>query len=389
MRNEIAIIGARSLGQIAAADLTLRGHDVSLYEEPEYSGLLEPLVRNGGIDLLLTRCYNIGGRPTLNYEKVGFAKVHCITTDIKEAIENAEIIIVGVHAYRHERIAELVAPHLREGQTVVISIGNAGSLVFSKQWKEMGVKKHVLLAETCPSLYNGRFGSEYGLTEGQCATTGQVLVPPEDPRARPKLISAFPAKETDEVMSRLKDLFKMVKGSNVLEVALSSNNIIYHAPACLMNACAIDKSGGFFYLHLHAMDENTWTETPSLNRICNAIRAERSAIFERMGWAEHQHFTHAGPPSKSRTPPAVLLQMGPTSIDKHRFVAEDVRIGLTFLSSLGDMIGVPTPTARAVISLLSMINQVDYLEVGRTVERAGIAGLGVDRLNRYLTQGTA
>jgi len=101
----IAVIGARSAGWCAAADLTLRGFDVNLYEEPELKENLDPIIWRGGIELLVERYHTLQTHPTLWLDKLGFAKTHKVTTQIEEALRDVELILLFVHANRHERIA--------------------------------------------------------------------------------------------------------------------------------------------------------------------------------------------------------------------------------------------------------------------------------------------
>jgi opine dehydrogenase len=375
---KIAVIGARTLGCLASADLTLRGFEVHLFEEPRFKELLAPIEWAGGIELLFERYYTVHVKPTLEFEKKGFAKIYKVTTGIEEAIQDVDIIIVAVHAYRHEEIARIMSPHLKDGQLVVISPGNAGSLIFSKIFKELKIDKNILLAETCPALYGGRYGSEYGLNDGQCVTPEPVLIGPEDPKAKSTLISAFPAKDSNKVVEKLKKIFKLLPGSNVLEVSLCSPNLLYHAALSVMSASWIDQSNGKFRLHYQAI-------TPSTLKVVEAIKKERYEIFKVMGWVDLYSRLPAPPPSK--VPHPITLHIGPTDLEKHRFIAEDPRIGNRFLASLGDMIGVPTPTMKAVIHLASVITQTDYFKVGRTVESVGLSGMNVKQLNEFLIQG--
>jgi opine dehydrogenase len=50
------------------------------------------------------------------------------------------------------------------------------------------------------------------------------------------------------------------------------------------------------------------------------------------------------------------------------------------MASLGEMLGVPTPTIKSLIHLASVIHGRDYWAEGRTVERLGIAGMSVREL---------
>jgi opine dehydrogenase len=57
-------------------------------------------------------------------------------------------------------------------------------------------------------------------------------------------------------------------------------------------------------------------------------------------------------------------------------------------SSLGRLLGVPTPVADSVNTLLGVVEQRDFYAEGRTVERLGLAGLTVDQVKRFLAEGT-
>jgi opine dehydrogenase len=57
-----------------------------------------------------------------------------------------------------------------------------------------------------------------------------------------------------------------------------------------------------------------------------------------------------------------------------------------FLQSLADQIGVETPYISAVIRLVSLLMERDYLAQGkRTMETLGLSGLSVEELKLLLT----
>ena len=72
---------------------------------------------------------------------------------------------------------------------------------------------------------------------------------------------------------------------------------------------------------------------------------------------------------------------------EHRYMLEDVRIGLSFLVSVGELAGVPTPLARAFLSIGSAICGEDFMQTGRTLESLGIGGLGRSVLQAVLATG--
>jgi opine dehydrogenase len=70
----------------------------------------------------------------------------------------------------------------------------------------------------------------------------------------------------------------------------------------------------------------------------------------------------------------------------NRYFHEDVGYGLVFLQSLAAQIGVETPYISAVIRVVSLLMERDYLAQGkRTMESLGLSGHSVEELNRLLT----
>ena len=374
----VAVIGAGSAGYCAAADLTLRGFDVNMYEEPAMKDRLEPILWRGGIDLLAERYHTAETHPAPWFDKIGFARIHNVTTDIQEAVKDAELIAIFVHAYRHETIAKLLSKHLRDGQTILISNGMAGELVFARTLNEMGIKKDVVLAGTGSSIYGARRGVEYGIGENQVMTPQTVLISPDDPQAVTNVLCAFPAKETGKAIQRVKHIWKCVPGENVLQTDLSNINLVTHIALCMLSATWIDASQRLFRMHLQA------GRSASYAKVHDVLVKEREAIYKRMGWVDPTKAISRPP---TREPPAIFLHVGPVDL-MHRYLHEDIQVGDSLLSSLGDLIGVSTPTIKALMHLASIVNGIDYFDVGRTVEKIGIGGMGIEEINSFLLEGT-
>jgi len=78
----------------------------------------------------------------------------------------------------------------------------------------------------------------------------------------------------------------------------------------------------------------------------------------------------------------------PGTVD-HRYISEDVPCSLVPIASIGEMLGVPTPTIRSIIQLASVMHSVDYWKEGRTVERLGIKGMSVKDIQFLVVGGEA
>ena len=57
------------------------------------------------------------------------------------------------------------------------------------------------------------------------------------------------------------------------------------------------------------------------------------------------------------------------------------------MSSLGRLIGVPTPVCDGINTMLSVVEQVNFWAIGRTVDKLGLAGLTVAQINHYVHMG--
>lgn len=62
-------------------------------------------------------------------------------------------------------------------------------------------------------------------------------------------------------------------------------------------------------------------------------------------------------------------------------------MSLVPIASLGEMLGVPCPAIRSIITLAELMHERDYWADGRTVESMGIAGMSVKQIRRVVLEG--
>jgi len=139
---KVAILGAGSGGFMCAADLGSQGFEVALFSRD--ASKIKGVKEKGGIEIL-----DSNSKPTGVFGKVATA-----TSNIKEAVEGAQIILNPVPYFVCEDYAQLTTPHLEEGQ-VVIYLGKGGaSLTWAKVVKELDIEKKVYLSD-CNTLPYG------------------------------------------------------------------------------------------------------------------------------------------------------------------------------------------------------------------------------------------
>jgi len=377
----IAILGGGNGAHACAAHLALKGHQVNMFELPQFESNIEAVIERGGIE--------ISGSVIS-----GFAKLNKVTTNIAEAIDDVELIMQVVPAFGHRKFAETCIPYLKDGQYVVLNPGNGSSLEWYKILKDSAVKKDVKIAETHSLTYACRLQNP-----------GHVQVN----HACPKVwFAAMPSKDTSEMLALFKELYpSAVAAKNVLEAFFLNGNPIHHPTGTILNAGRIE----YVYGHLQGNLYKTGTDfymyreglTPSVVRVAEALDEERLAICRALDLSEITTIEKLYEDGFSVTPdgkPYPNLyeayhsevfcgphaSKGPTSL-KSRYITEDIPYGLVTWASIGEMLGIKTPTMHALIHLASILNKTDYWKEGRTAEKLGITHMTIDQLKKYLEMG--
>jgi len=359
---KIAVLGAGHGGYAMAADLTLAGYEVHLFNRsPEP---IEAIRKRGGIEITGDSVYG-----------EGFAKIKKATTDMKEAIEGVDVIMVVVPAYGHEFMINKMMPYLRDNQIIVFNTGNFASLRLAKKLNEAGKKN--LLAETSILIYSCRKTS---LTS--------VFV---DGLKQKVPTAAFPAKKTDEIIKILRKLYpQFIPASNVLQTSFENLNPVFHPVITLLNAGFTERTKGDYIFYKDGV-------TPSVGRAIQAIDDERMNIAKALGmeltptikWleimygAKGKNIYEAIQNCKPYQDPG---ERGPKDL-KFRFITEDVPYGLVPMYSIGKELNVSAPTMQSVIHLCSVLNQENYFKQGYTAEKLGLKGLTAEEMIKLVTEG--
>jgi opine dehydrogenase len=353
----IAVIGAGHAGHAMAGHLTLEGYPVRLYELPRFAESIRSAQERGGIELT-----GVVGE--------GFAKPELMTTDIAQAIQGVSHIFVVTQALAHEEVAELCAPYLEEDQTIILFPGSGGALQVAKILGDRDIAKKVYLAETVTLPY-------------ACRLKGPAWINVHSGAAVREIIAAFPGKDIEAIIEATKPVYPMLyPATHALETALYNPNILLHPIGVIFNLGRIEYSEGEFWMYKEGF-------TPSVRKLLKALEKERVAMLRAVGvepldFEAYYEFRYQKPWSDF----AAVASKGPASA-RTRYISEDIPIGMVLWASLGDMLGIPTPTAKALIHVSSVIHGADYWQGGRTVEKLGLAGMTADELRHYLLEGPA
>ncbi len=374
-KGPVAILGGGNGGHAVAANLALAGIKVNLFELPGFAEPLEKVFR--------TKEIRIDG-----VSVDGVAKLNLVTTDLRRALEEPEVIFVIVPAFGHKAMAEVCAPLVRSGQIIVLMPGSGGSLEFINIFRQKKVKKEIAFAESCTLPYGARLEGPGHVS----VLINAVMLP----------TGVFPSEKTSEIIPKLRQYFPMIHPArDVLEAAINNPNPIVHPVATLLSATRIEHSRGEFYLYAEGM-------TPTVARTYESLNEERLSLCKALGYQlyhwdnlEFKNYNLGETEEECRHRIlntsmdaafgkdgiyAGIKMKGPEHL-KDRYVTEDVPYGMVLIATLGNLLGVPTPTHDAVIQLASVINRTDYWKTGRGVKQLGLSRLDKKGLKRFLQQG--
>lgn len=354
---KISVLGAGAGGTAMAFDCAAHGHEVRLFDFPEFPENVAAIAAAGGI--------------RADGDITGFARIESAGHDIDEALQGAELIYVVGPAFSTEPFGAVVAGKLAAGQTVIVTPSSCGGALVFKKAAGLAVNDDAIrVAETSTLHYAVR------LTE-----PGKVRVFLKLKAGN--LLAALPGRHTEAILAMVSDVYPgMEPAKSVLQTSLQNANPIIHPAVTLANAARIESTEGDFLFYEEGVSDAT-------GRLIEALDKERIAIGDKLGiivlpdpvMGMRQGYMLADDYGAAyRRAPGFRGISAQPKLD-HRYLNEDVGYGLVFMSGLGRQVGVDTPNMDAMIRLTTALMARDYAgEALRTPESLGIGGLSVEEL---------
>lgn len=357
---KVAVLGGGNGCYAAAAELSEKGHKVRFWrrDEPQLKAVMD----SGHITLI-------------DYEGRRDVHIDTVTSDLEAAVRGAEVIVIPLPATVHEDLSLRLAPFLEDGQVVYLPPGTFGSYLFARALKRSGNQAHVRFAETGTLPYLAR---KHGPAVIQVSCYATRLP-----------TGVFPEKDRAGTLDVLRELYPVEDCGNILSGALMNAGPIIHPPLILMNAAPLE--------HFDAWDIHNEGTQPSVRRVTDALDNERIAVREALGYgpphfplANHydddlEEWMYGNGSHKKLTDSKDWREK--IDLRAHRYMVEDVAIGLSFLISVGQFAGVPTPIAAGMLAMGSAITGKPLYAEGRTLENLGLSGYSRDELHALLKAG--
>ena len=342
---KITIIGCGNSGLIHAAKLYEKGYEVALLKTSNTNGRFFDIIQE-------EKSFKVKDDTIQGNGRFFIVRPSLITRDVKDAIEFGDVIMVTTTTLQHEFVAQLIAPYLRDGQIIILVPGYMGSLIFKKY-----INKNITYSEWETTAYNGRIvNNEY------------VRISFYNPR---NAISVLPVAKTQEVLAILSKCFDNTKYSrkHILESAFHNPNMIVHPIGILFSASRIEYSNGEFWMYREAF-------TPSVVNVIKAFDVQKNKVlrafdcdpldyFEAAKWRNEEDLNiDAMTVFRSF---ADSSNKGPSVIN-HRYLLEDVPMGLGLYISIAKVIGVDTSIQEGITSLSSALLNKDLRTGARSIQ---------------------
>ncbi len=323
----VAVLGGGNGGFAAAADFVEAGHEVRLWRT-DAAEAARQRAAGGAIRLKDSRGER-GVVPAL------------VTADVAEAVSGAELVFAPAPATTHEALAPRLAPLLQDGQVVFLAPGTLGTVLLAQALHRHRPGARVAFAET---------GTLPWLARKHGPDSVAITV-----RAKHLPVGVFPLALADHAQAVIARAFPGVTRpcGDALSGALMNAGPIIHPPLITMNAGPLE--------HFEKWDIHKEGTQPSTRRVTDALDAERIAIREALGYGA-PHFPLADHYAKE----GAEWMYGRGSHDRltdsgdwrerivltgHRYMREDVRLGLSLLCDAGRVAGVATPLAAAFLAI--------------------------------------
>lgn len=356
---KMAILGGGNGSAAAAVDAAEAGHDARWWRR----------------DLTSFGSVAASGTMTL-IDHAGTRQVAVQPTDdLRAALDGAELIVIPTPAFAQEDIAQALAPHLVDGQVIYLPPGSFGSYLMIRRIRDAGCKAKIAIAETgtLPWLCRKQGEDTVRITTRASRLPTGVLPLSQSAHALDIIGQAFPGAIED--------------CGDALSGALMNAGPIIHPPLILMNAGPIE--------HFDKWDIHNEGTQPSVRRVHDALDAERMAVRKKLGYgAPHfpldDHYNTSnwmyGNLAHDK-----LVDSGDwhekLNLTTHRYMSEDIAVGLAFLVSVGEWLGMEMPVSAGLLAIASAASGRDLRAEGRTMENLGLADMSMSDLQTLLAEG--
>ena len=343
----ICIIGTGNAGTTVGADLSLKGHRVTLLKT-------STALHNEHFEYVQkSQSVQVEG---LNGERRN-AHYHKVTRELPEALTpDVELVIVYVQTNYHESVVKMIEPYLHDGEMVMFEPGYCSTAYLLKH-----SQKKIISIEAESSPIDCRI-----IAPGHCKELFRNVRNP---------IGIYPRNKAKETFGKLTTLgYNFILLDSVVEAGLHNPNLIVHTVGAIMSIPRIE--------YIKGRDYKMYKEvfTPSVWNLVLSLDSEKIAILSHLGlepvsYVDACKYRNSDKLDVDATDIffdyAINHSPDGPNIPDSRYVTEDVPQGLCLLESLGQSLGIPTPICSSLINIASSCLKRDFRREGRNISAMG------------------
>ncbi|MEE0741844.1 MAG: NAD/NADP octopine/nopaline dehydrogenase family protein [Emergencia sp.] len=368
--SRVTVFGGGNGGMTMAYHLSRNGHEVCVYDFPDYPIQIEGMTEKGGIRALRE---HDGNQMLLD----GFEGNIKGTFDMDEAMEFSDIYIIICPSFAQERFFSAMIPNLRMDAIVITLPGNYASLVFSRMLKEAGKEDlHIHFADGTTIPWACRLAAPAEI----CIMGLKTSIP----------LSIYPKDHSGEVLKRIGMVMPIPVEllDNPLVAGLENINIGGHPLYATVNMGLLENFPGKFNYYKDCCSPATGRASERLDKekisvgegFGFTVRSDIELVNRLYGMNERNSYEfniHSSVHGKINNSP---------KDSKDRYITEDIPYTMVPIHEFADFLNIEVPIADSCIHLASAYNDEDYFKTGRTLMKMGLNGLCREELIRVVSK---
>lgn len=337
---KIAVLGSGNIGTLISTQLTLKGHEVSLYSR-------KPHLFNDKVILEDT--------DTNTMQEV---KITCVSDDLQKVVDGADLIIVSVPSFAIKALMERVFPLIDCSTKILFYPGTGGVEFYCKEF----VEKDGIILGTQRVCSVARL-KEYGKHVGTSGKRSEMY------------IASIPSHYSQEAAKLFSELFDITTYPlpNYLSVTFTPSNPILHTSRLYSLFKDYDQKTGYpsiplFYEHWDlASSEVLVALDAEVQKMCELLPLDLSGVKSLL---VHYESTNAQELTNKITSINSFKGLTTPSIEKDgmlhpdldsRYFTADFPYGLLILKAFENICELPTPMMDQVILWYQNMIQKEYL----------------------------
>lgn len=392
----ITVLGGGAIAKAIAGDCALAGNCVRICDLMPFAEKSLFHIAENGIKIYGPQM-NLQG-----FERSGTGMPDMVTTDVAEAMNGADIIIVATSVAGHDPFFDRLIPHLEDGMVIHIIPDNFGALILRKKMREVNCKRNVVIGGWAGPPFDSRVDTLGGIVMPNVKLGYRAML------ARGAALPFSDQKEFIESTKYIAAFDSILAGEGIqdtdtiLDVCLSNVNPLIHTVGLLLGASVLENFTTMLGQKIEDFSIYSHAFCPTISKVQYAFYCEQLSIAQAMGvnmaqYEERQFFSRESLVSTKYMGPDFTIPFdrvnpigwgtGPTSVNS-RYLTEDIPVGTKVFHLLGKRYGVSTPVMDAMITLASIVLGIDYNKEGFSLETVDIEGLSKDELLNYVRTGS-